>query len=401
MNRFKLVILCISVFIYATNILAQDNANQDEPLKFEDKIMLPATSVKDQHRSGTCWAFAGISFIESEMLRMKKAEVDLSPMFIVYYTYQEKARLYVRMHGSVNFGAGGILHDVTDMIKKYGIVPNEVYQGLNYGEEKHVHGELDELLKNQVDAIIKNPNKKLSPVWNDLISSTLNNYLGVIPEKFEYKGKQYTPQSFARDYVGLNMDDYVEISSYTHHPFYSKFILEVPDNWAWGEVYNVPMNELEEIIDHSLKNGYSVGWGADVSEKGFLTSNKGVAMVPVKKTEEMSGAEISRWENLSDRQKDEELLRLTGKVNELEITQELRQVEFDNYQTTDDHSMHIVGIATDQYGKEYYKVKNSWGKYSPFDGFFYASKAYVNYKTMSIMVHKNSIPQNIKIKLGL
>lgn len=401
MNRFKATLLCIAAFVFAAGVFAQETPAQNEPLKFEDKIILPATSVKDQHRSGTCWSFAGISFIESEMLRNNKAEVDLSPMFIVYYTYLGKARLYVRMHGSMNFGPGGILHDVTNVIKEFGIVPEEVYKGLNYGEEKHVHGEIDELLKNQVDAVIKNPNKKLSPVWHDLVTTTLNNYLGAIPEKFEYKGKQYTPQSFAREVVGLNMDDYIEISSYTHHPFYTKFILEVPDNWVWGEVYNVPVNELEEIIDYSLKNGYTIGWGADVSEKGFLTSNKGVAMVPVKKTEEMSNAEITRWENLSDRQKEEELLRLTGKIDESEITQEMRQLDFDNYQTTDDHSMHIIGTATDQYGKEYYKVKNSWGSYGPYKGYFYASKAYVNYKTMSIMVHKNAVPQNIRTKLGL
>jgi bleomycin hydrolase len=374
---------------------------EPEGFKFTDELVLPASSVKNQHRTGTCWSFSGLSFFESEMLRLNKPETDLSEMFVVYHAYSEKAGKYMRMQGNTNFGGGGAFHDVSNVIRQYGIVPEEVFKGLNYGEDKHVHGELDALLKEQMVALVKNPNRKISPVWHETIVSTLNTYLGALPERFEYKGKNYTPQSFAREVVGLNMDDYVEITSFTHHPFYTSFILEVPDNWSWDKVYNVPLAEMEEIIDYSLQNGFTVAWATDVSEKGFLSSNRGVAMVPVKRTEEMTNAEILRWEKLSDREKEDETYRITKPGPELEITQELRQVDFDSQQTTDDHGMHIVGLARDQTGKTFYKVKNSWGDYNLYDGYFYASKAYVNYKTTSIMVHKDAIPAPIRTKLGL
>ncbi len=403
----KLRILLSIVFMVSmvNFVLAQneDEKKKEEPKGyiFEDVINLPATSVKDQYRTGTCWSFSGLSFLESEMLRLGKPEVDLSEMFIVWHAYLDKAQKDVRVHGSLNFSAGGAFHDVTNMIRKYGIVPEEVYTGLNYGEKKHVHGEMDRVLKQHIGAVIENGNRKLSTAWLESIEATLNAYLGEIPQKFEYEGKSYTPQSFATDYVGLNLDDYVEISSYTHHPFYSKFIIEIPDNWSWDEVYNVPINELEEIIDYSLNNGFTVAWAADVSEKGFATSNKGVAVMPVAKTEDMSDAEITRWETLSDKEQQKELYKLDKPVTEIEVTQEMRQIAFDNYTTTDDHGMHIVGTAKNQDGKIFYKIKNSWGEYNKYDGYFYASKPYVNYKTMNIMVHKDAIPQNIKDKLGL
>jgi bleomycin hydrolase len=380
---------------------AQESTDRNEGFNFTDQVVLPATSVKDQNRTGTCWSFGALAMLESELLRLKKQETDLSEMFIVYQAYIEKAEKYVRMHGNTNFGGGGAFHDVVNIIRKYGIVPEEVYRGLNYGEDKHVHGEMDGLLKEEVDAVIKNPNRKLSPVWIESIISTLKSYLGEIPEKFEYLGKNYSPQSFARDYIGLNMDDYIEITSFSHHPFYSKFILEIPDNWSWDEVYNVPINELEEIIDNSLRKGFTVAWACDISEKGFLTGNKGVAMVPVKKTEEMTDSARIRWEKLSDREKEDETYRFNKPVPELEITQEIRQVAFDNYMTTDDHGMLIVGTATDNNGKVYYKVKNSWGDYNKLNGWFYASKAYVKYKTTAIMVNKNAIPPQIRKNLNL
>ena len=387
-------------FVVAEN---EDDKKKEEPKGyiFEDEILLPATSVKDQYRTGTCWSFSGLSFLESEMLRLGKPEVDLSEMFIVWNTYSVKAQKHVRVHGNLNFTAGGAFHDVLNMINDYGIVPESVFDGLNYGEKKHVHGEMDRVLKQHVDAVIENKNRKLSTVWLEPIEATLNSYLGEIPQKFDYDGKSYSPQSFAADYVGLNLDDYVEISSYTHHPFYSKFIIEIPDNWSWDEVYNVPINELEEIIDYSLNNGFTVAWAADVSEKGFATSNKGVAVMPAAKTEDMSDAEITRWETLSEKDKQKELYKLDKPVSEIEVTQEMRQTAFDNYTTTDDHGMHIIGTAKDQDGNIFYKVKNSWGEYNEYDGYFYASKPYVNYKTMSIMVHKDAIPQNIKEKLEL
>lgn len=393
------------VAVYSFSVFAQnddtDKKKKPEGYVFSDEILLPTTPVKNQYRSGTCWSFSGISFLESEMLRLGKPEVDLSEMFVVWHTYSEKAEKHVRVHGNLNFAAGGAFHDVTNMIREYGIVPESVYDGLNYGEENHVHGEMDNVLKKNVDAVVENKNRKLSTVWHDSFDGILNSYLGDLPQKFKYEGKQYTPQSFASDFVGLNMDDYVEISSYTHHPFYSKFIIEIPDNWSWDEVYNVPLNDLEEIIDYSLSNGYTVGWAADVSEKGFATSNKGVAVLPAAPAEDMSDAEISKWEALPQKDKDKELYKLNKPVAEKEVTQEMRQTAFDNYQTTDDHGMHIIGTAKDQEGHTFYKVKNSWGDYNKYDGYFYASKPYVNYKTMSIMVHKDAIPQHIREKLEL
>jgi bleomycin hydrolase len=322
-------------------------------------------------------------------------------MFVVYHAYSDKALKYVRLHGSLNFGAGGAFHDVTNVIKKYGAVPEEVYSGLNYGEEKHVHGELDRTLLDQVKVVVDNPNKKLTTAWFDAFNGTLDTYLGKLPENFNYQGKEYTPQTFASDFMGLNMDDYVEITSYTHHPFYTKFIIEIPDNWSWDEVYNVPLNELEEIIDNSINMGYTVAWAADVSEKGFSTSQKGVAVIPVVDKENMTDAEIAKWEKKTEKERNEELYKLSKPGKEKLITQEIRQVDFDNYQTTDDHGMLIVGTAKDQNDNNYYKVKNSWGDYNDYDGFFYASKPYVKYKTMSIMVHKDAIPKNIRKKLNL
>jgi bleomycin hydrolase len=389
------------LLLFSGFLAAQESTDRIEGFNFTDQVVLPATSVKDQSRTGTCWSFGALAMLESEFLRQKKQETDLSEMFIVYLAYIEKAEKYVRMHGNTNFGGGGSFHDVVNIIRKYGIVPEEVYRGLNYGEEKHVHGEMDGLLKEEVDAVIKNPNRKLSPVWKESIISTLKSYLGEIPEKFDYQGKSYSPQSFARDYLGLDPDDYIEITSFSHHPFYSKFILEIPDNWSWDEVYNVPVKELEEIIDYSLQKGYTVAWATDISEKGFLTGNKGVAMVPVKKTEQMTDSARVRWEKLSDREKEEETYRFNKPVPELEITQEIRQLAFDNYSTTDDHGMLIVGTATDNSGNVYYKVKNSWGDYNKLNGWFYASKAYVKYKTTVIMVNKNAIPPHIRKNLNL
>jgi bleomycin hydrolase len=392
------------VFLFNVAGYAQDEKKEGKEEKgyhFTVTKEIPVTSVKDQYRSGTCWAFSGLGFLEAEMLRLGKPKVDLSEMYIVWHTYKEKAVKNVRVHGSLNFSAGGAFHDVTYIIKNYGIVPESVYAGLNYGEEKHVHGEMDEVLKDQVNGVILNRNKKLSGAWDDVIKGTLNAYLGELPEKFQYEGKEYTPLSFARDYVGLDLDDYVEITSYTHHPFYTKFILEIPDNWMWEEVYNVPMEEMEAIIDNSIDNGYTVAWAADVSEKGFSTSKEGVAVIPEIDFTEMSDAEIAKWEKLSEKEKEEKLYELKKPGKEKEITQEMRQVSFDNYQTTDDHGMLIIGTAKDQAGNFYYKVKNSWGDYNDYGGYFFASKPYVRYKTMSIMVHKDAIPKNIRKKLDL
>ncbi|QZE14712.1 aminopeptidase [Halosquirtibacter laminarini] len=399
----------LAIALLALSLLSVDGAMAGQRKK-KDKVKgyvftpvkeLQATSVKDQNRSGTCWAFSGESFLESEMIRMGKDPVNLSEMFVVYHTYADKARKYVRMHGYLNFGPGGAFHDVSYVLGKYGAVPESVYSGMNYGTEKPVQGEMDTMLKAQVDAVIKNKNRKLSTAWDKAITSTLDAYLGHAPEKFVYEGKEYTSQSFAKDYCGLNADDYVEITSYTHHPFYSKFILEVPDNWMWNNVYNVPLKEMDRIMDNAISNGFTVGWAADVSEKGFATKSKGVAVVPDVNFKEMNDAEISKWESLSSSEQKQKLYSMDKPGPEKEITQENRQLAYDNYETTDDHGMHIVGTAKDQTGKLYYKVKNSWGAYNKYKGYFYCSKAFFNYKTMCIMVHKDAIPADIRKKLGL
>ncbi|WP_372946932.1 aminopeptidase C [Mariniphaga sp.] len=401
--NIKYILTAFLVVSFSLATYAGDEVKKDkkEAWEFEDVILLPTSPVEDQHRSGTCWSFSGLSFLQSEMMRLGKPEVNLSEMFVVWHTYAEKATKHVRVHGNLNFSAGGAFHDVTNMIARYGVVPESVYDGLKYGEDKHVHGEMDRVLREYVDAVVENKNRKLSTAWHDAFTQILDTYLGEIPQKFEYEGKTYTPLSFADNFVGLNMDDYVEITSYTHHPFYSSFIIEIPDNWSWDEVYNVPLNELEEIIDYSLENGYTIAWAADVSEKGFASGNKGIAVLPAAPETDMSDAEISRWEALPERERENELYKLEKPVPEMEVTQEMRQIAFDNFQTTDDHGMHIIGLAKDPNGNTFYKVKNSWGDYNKFNGYFYASKPYVNYKTMCIMVHKDAIPPGIRSKLSL
>jgi bleomycin hydrolase len=399
LTTFSVVVF--TVLSFAGNTGKGDKTANSSAYVFEEENILPATSVKDQYRTGTCWSFSTLSLLESEMLRLGKPEVDLSEMFIVRYTYSEKAKRYIRLHGELNFSAGGAFHDVTNVISRYGIVPETVYSGLKDGETRHSHNELDNTLVKEVKSVVDNSEIDFKKVCKETIDSTLDNYLGEIPQNFEYQGKTYTPQSFANDYIGLNMDDYIEITSYTHHPFYSKFILEVPDNWSWDELYNVPLNELEEIIDYSLENGFTLAWAADVSEKGFATSNKGFALLPVAPAEKMSETEMEKWEAMTNRERERELLKLDKPVIELEVTQEMRQDAFDNYETTDDHGMHIIGTAKTKDGKVFYKVKNSWGDYNNFDGYFYASKPYVDYKTMSLMVHKDGVPKHIREKLKL
>ena len=400
-NISSIVFFVFLIFISGTVIAQDEQQEEEEGFRFTTVKDLPHTLVEDQNSSGTCWSFSGVDLLEAEMIRLGKPDVNLSEMFVVWHTYDEKSIKYVRLHGNLTFSAGGAFHDVTSMIKKYGIVPESIYSGLNYGEEKHVHNEMDKVLEEQVKAVVENGNKKLSTAWEDAIRSTLDSYLGKFPESFEYEGVDYTSQSFARDFVGLNMDDYVEISSYTHHPFYEKFILEIPDNWMWQAVYNVPLDELEAIIDNAIDNDYAVAWAADVSEKGFSSTRDGVAIIPEKDFTGMSDAQIRRWKRLSESKKNDELYAFEKPGKEQLITQEIRQVGFDNYQTTDDHGMLIVGTAKDQNGTLYYKVKNSWGEYNDYDGYFYASKPYIRYKTMSIMVHKDAIPRSIKKKLNL
>jgi bleomycin hydrolase len=369
--------------------------------QFTPVIDLPVTGVKDQYRSGTCWSFSSLSFIESELLRMGKPEVDLSEMFVVWYCYAQKADRYVRMHGNLNFSGGGAFHDAAWVIGNFGMVPEEAFTGLTIGEDKPVHGEMDDVLKSNVESVIKNKNKKLSPIWYEAYKDLLNNYLGEIPASFEYQGEKYTPRSFADNFMNINADDYIEIGSYTHHPFYEPFIIEIPDNWLWGQIYNLPLDEMMETFDYALQNGFTIAWGADVSDKGFLSKTKGIAVVPDADITEMTDAEISKWEKKDEKEKEKQLYKLDSPGTEKVITQEMRQIDFDNYTSTDDHGMHIVGTAKDQNGTVYYKVKNSWGDYNEHGGYFYASKSYVALRTIDFMIHKDALPKKISKKLGL
>lgn len=386
-------------------MVASASAKKAEPVnpdstgfKFTDEIVIKHTSVKDQNKSGTCWSFSTVSYFENEILRNTGKETDLSEMFIVHHCYLDKAMKYVRMDGAINFAQGGSILDVPYVFENYGAMPEDVYSGLNYGEDKHNHGELFAVLDNYMKAVNTIPNKKLSTAWFNGLKGILNAYFGEMPEKFNYQGKEYTPQSYYES-LGLNMDDYMTFTSFTHHPFYKKFILEVADNWLWGEYNNVKLDELKAIVDNALEKGYSVAWAADISEGGFKW-NKGYAIFPKEKKEnDMEGTELSRWVKLSDKEREAEKYEFDGPVPEIEVTQELRQQMFDNHETTDDHGMVIIGTAKDQNGNRYYKVKNSWDTNQLYDGYFYVSEPYFLAKTVNIMVNKNAVPKAILNKL--
>lgn len=397
----KLFLTALTMLIMCGNLVTAQEEKKEEGYQFTTVKEVPYTPIKDQNRSGTCWSFSGIGFLESELLRKGKGEYDLSDMWIVNKAYCDKADVYVRMHGNYNFGGGGAFVDVFNAIEKYGILPEEFYDGKGYGEELPVHGELDAVLKAYVDAIIKNPNKKLSSAWKKGYVAIVEAYLGESPEKFTYKGTEYTPQSFAKS-LDLNMGDYISLTSFTHHPFYTKFAIEIPDNWAMEQSYNLPLNELLTVMNNAMDNGFPIAWGADVSDKGF-NWRKGVAIIPEKDFSTDAGSDRARWENLSQNERDKELYSFDKPGKEKEITQEMRQIAFDNYQTTDDHGMVIVGKAKDQNGTPYFMVKNSWGVKSsnPYEGFLYVSEPFVEMQTINIIVHKDAIPKDIKKKIGL
>ena len=395
------IFLLAAIVILGFKGIAQEKAEKTEGYVFTEEVLLPHTSVKNQNRSGTCWCYATLSFLEAEILAAGNDTVDLSEAFVIWNTYSDKAEEYVRWHGNLNYGGGGAFHDPVEMIIKYGIVPDEAYTGNVIGEERFVHGEMDEVLKDYVDGIIKNKNRKLTPVWLKGHNGILDAYMGDISEvdTFTYNGEEYTPESF-RDILGLDWSNYIEIGSFSHHPFYKPFILEVPDNWMLGEIYNVPLNEMIDVIDYSLDNGHTIGWGADISEKGFSWTN-GVAIVPDEAKDDLTGTEREKWEKLSSKERKKMLFSFDNPVKEKEITQEMRQEGYDNYTTTDDHGMVIVGRATDQNGTKYYIIKNSWGLGGKYKGYFYASEAFVKLKTMDIMVNKTALPKKIAKKLDL
>ena len=397
----KKLLTAAALGMFCISGMAQD-AKKDEGFVFTTVKANPVTSVKNQSRAGTCWCYSSLGFIESELLRMGKGEYDLSEMFIVHNTYLDRADKAVRTHGDVSFSQGGSFYDVLYGMEKFGLVPEEEMRpGVMYGDTLSNHNELTAVSDAVVLAIAKGRLRSLQKdnnnqmLWKKAITAIHDIYLGERPEKFTYNGKEYTPKSFYQS-LGLNADDYVSLTSYNHEPFYSSFVLEIQDNWRWGQSYNLPIDEFMQVFDNAIMNGYTIAWGSDVSESGF--TRNGVAVLPdTEKAQELSGSDMARWLKM----KPEEKQLNTKPQPQKWVTQEERQVAYDNYETTDDHGMQIYGIAKDQEGNEYYMVKNSWGTDSKYKGHWYASKAFVRYKTMNIVVHKNALPKEIAKKLGI
>ena len=399
---FSFAVCAMSMSLAAQVDNTETPSDSTEGFRFTTIDSIAITPVKDQNRSSTCWSYSTIGFLESELLRMGKGEYDLSEMFVVHHTMLDRAEYSVRMYGTAEFAPGGSAYDVIYCLKNYGMVPQEVMPGIQYGstpaDTLPVHAELDAIAGGVVKAVTNSGLKKLTPVWKKALTAVYDTYLGECPATFIYNGKEYTPKSFAEE-LGLNADDYVSITSYTHHPYYTTFALEVPDNWRMDQMYKVPMEEMMAIIDNALAKGYTLAWGADVSEICF--TRKGLGVVPEEeKAVDLTGSDAARWLGLSATDKREELTKKP--LPEKTITQEMRQAAYDSWENTDDHGMQIFGTAKDQNGKRYYMVKNSWGtKRSEYKGIWYVSEAYMQYKTNDVLVHKNAIPKEIRKKLGI
>ena len=398
----KKALFLAALGLVSLNLSAQDAPKQEEGFVFTTVKENPITSIKNQNRAGTCWCYSTFGFLEAELLRMGKGEFDFSEMYTVQKTYLDRADKAVRTHGDASFSQGGSFYDVIYGMQHYGLVPEEVMRpGVMYGDSLSNHTELSAVSDAVVAAIARGRHSKLqtdtegTPLWKKAIEAIHEIYLGKAPETFTYNGKEYTPMSFYES-TGLNPDDYVSLTSYTHHPFYSQFVLEIQDNWRWALSYNLPIDELMEVFDNAIMKGYTIAWGSDVSEDGF--TRNGIAVMPdVEKAQELSGSDMAHWLKPTPAEK-----KLNTKPQPQKwCTQEERQIAYDNWETTDDHGMVIYGIAKDQDGNEYYMVKNSWGKSGKYDGIWYASKAFARYKTMNILVHKDAVPKAIAKKLGI
>jgi aminopeptidase C len=395
----KMLVLAL-VALITLGAVAQTKKDVKKPV-FTTVKELPITSIKNQNRSGTCWAYSTLSFFESEILKKTGKTYDLCEMFIANKDYMDRAIVKVRMHGDCQFSQGGAAEDVLDVIKIYGICPENAMPlpGTMTGDSLANFNEFFEVMTPYVEAVSKSNAKKMSNQWKKGLQGILDSYLGACPEEFVYEGKTYTPKSFAAS-LGLDWNDYVSITSYTHHPFYTAFPVEVQDNWRGGRSYNVPIDEMMRIIDNAIDKGYTVAWGGDVSEEGFTRNGLALAY-DTKKAQELTGSDQARWLKLSPAQKKNAIDSLGVDAPEIVPTQEMRQEGFDNWELTDDHGMHIYGVAKDQNGKEYYMVKNSWGETGAYKGTWYMSKAFIAAKTMDFMINKNAIPKDIRKKLGI
>ncbi len=398
----KKLLLMACAAIIATSSFAQNGGKDVEKVgayTFTKVIDNPTTSVKNQASSGTCWSYSAIAAIESDVIKHKGSafkNLDLSELWVARNSYYDRFVKYVRMHGKINFSEGGSFEDVVDAIDRYGIVPQKVYEGLEYGYDVNVFGEIWEVLKAYADAIIKNKNKKLTTVWREGFNAILDTYFGEMPKTFTYNGKEYTPQSFAK-YLGITKDDYVSFCSFTHVPYGEMHVIEVPDNWIYGASMNLPLDEFVALHDEAIKNGYTSSWGADVSEKGF-SHKTGLCLLVADNVKDIPGDEQAKWESIQKERK-------SGNTKSIEVertvTPELRQAWYDNYETTDDHGMQITGIYTDQEGNTFYRVKNSWNTSNPLGGFFFASQTYFKGKTLNFMIHKNSLSKKTLRKYNL
>lgn len=383
---------------------AADSVSSNDSLVFTTVIANPVTPIKNQNNSGTCWSYSALAFLESEVIKKdpKKKDIDLCESFLVSKTYTDRADRNVRTHGDASFSQGGSFYDAIFCMDRYGLIPEGLmpYPNTLYGDSLFNFTDFFPPMEAYIHAISKSDAKKINPIWKKNVQSMLDGYFGECPTEFTYKGVKYTPKSFVKDYLKLDPNDYVSLTSYTHHPFYSSFILEIQDNWRWASSYNLPLDEFMRVMDEAVKNGWTFAWGADVSEEGFSRrtgKNRCVATVPDTKASAGVGSDQSRWTG----EKAGAKISQADAAGEKVITQEMRQEGYDNWTTTDDHGMQIYGIAKDQTGKEYFMMKNSWGEYGPYKGFWYVSKPYVAYKTMNIVINKNAIPKDIRKKLGI
>ena len=361
----------------------------------------PITSVKDQNRSGTCWDYSTLSFFEAEILKATGKKMDLCESFVANKTYMERAIQVVRYHGDCQFSQGGSAEDVLSVLKNHGICPEEAmpFPGSLYGDSLNNFNEFFALLEPYVNAVAKSTAKKISNQWKVGMQGILDAYLGQCPEKFTYEGKEYTPKTFVQS-LGIDLNDYVSITSYTHHPFYTGFAVEVQDNWRFPLSYNLPLDEMMQVIDNAVEQGYTIAWGGDVSEEGFTRQGLAYA-IDTKATESLAGSDMAKWLKMSAAKKHNLIDSLGCTVPEIVPTQELRQERFDNWELTDDHGMLIYGTAKDQNGREYYMVKNSWGETGDYKGTWYMTKTFIAANTMDFLVNKNAIPKAIRKKLGL